>query len=123
MCNTAFEDQTVAMVTAVSVKTECFFFVFLQVAVHLGHTCPPTLMLTGRNEASLSHANHYLRVTFRVACPEMYFETDTGVFKDLGPLTGAAEQTCVSFRHRLCLFVGIATLKDPCQRGYMTATM
>lgn len=39
--------------------------------------------LRGRNESFLSHANHYLRVIFRLVSSQMYTETDTKIVQIL----------------------------------------
>lgn len=83
------------MVTAVSVKQGWFYECLTELR---RETLSPSISaclcsdpshgnssptLKGRNEDFLSHANHYLRVTFRVVRPQMYFETETKILEIL----------------------------------------
>lgn len=82
------------MVTAVSVKQGWFYECLTDLPT--GGSRSPSISaclcsdpshgissptLKGRNEAFLSHATHYLRVTFRVARPQMYSETETKILE------------------------------------------
>lgn len=105
--------ETIAMVTAVSVKRGWFYECLTELDFGdsaslsisaLLWSWPRKLFLW--NEAFLSHANHYVRVTVRLVSPQMY--SDVNWYQDFTDLVLHSRHGCLS--GHLCAYLLSSTL-------------